>query len=706
MKEKLTIIKTLAEVKNLIDYLADKDFVAFDSETDGTNKESRIIGYSVCASLEEAFYVVTHYWDVAQQKLIQIETDKMSKKVMEVLKTKQLIMHNGIFDCWMVENNFGVRLIDSLHTDTMVLGHLLNENRSNALKERALELYGEDSVAEQRAMKESVTKNGGVLNKSTYELFKADADLIAYYGAKDAILTLKLFFHDTEQLYEEGLEDFFYKDESMPLLRSATYDLNTTGLLVDQDKLQKLKAELEADIVEAEALILREIAPLVKDKYPGTKKTNTFNINAPQQLSWLLFIRLGNEFGTLSDTGKKVCKALGLKIPYNAAAKRQFIAEVEQNKGAVWEAESVNPKTHKKVKAKKVKDSWTYLQCGKAILAKLSKKYRWVEKFVEYKKNVKLLSTYVVGIQERMQYGIIRPNFLQIGTTSGRYSSKNPNFQNLPRDDKRVKSTIQSRRGKVFVGADYSQLEPRVFASISQDPTLMGCFAKGEDFYSVVGAPIFGVTGCSMIKDAPNSFAKKHSELRDKSKVISLSTPYGRTASQQATQMGISREEAQDLIDQYFDAYPKVYQMMLESHEIVKKEGQVKNLFGRPRRIPEAKSINKIYGRASHAELPYEARTLLNLAMNHRVQSTGASIMNRAAIQVCKYRDELAKDDPRWKDVKVILQVHDELILEGPEALKDEMVIILKDSMENTVKLPGVDLIAEPKIATNLADLK
>lgn len=207
-------------------------------------------------------------------------------------------------------------------------------------------------------------------------------------------------------------------------------------------------------------------------------------------------------------------------------------------------------------------------------------------------------------------------------------------------------------------------------------------------------------------KDEHGSFAKVHPDLRDKSKVIGLATPYGRTARQQASVMGISTEESQRLIDRYFEAYPDVETMMLDSHKMAIENGVVYTLYGRPRRIPEAKSIPHIYGKTKHKDLPYAARTLLNLAMNHRVQGTGASIMNRAAIAVWKIANELALEDPLWAEVKIVMQVHDELILEGPVELTEAMKTVLKHGMEETVILPGVDLIAEPKAAYNLADLK
>lgn len=700
------IIKTIDQLNELVDYIHANDFLSFDTETTGVDKESKIIGYSVSADYDTGYYVILRSWNPETQQLVTEETESHTADILRLLVGKNLIMHNAIFDCWMVNNNYNLDLMPSVHTDTLMLAHLLNENRHNGLKELAVHFFGDDSKTEKKAMDESITKNGGSVTKACYEIYKGDAELIGKYGAKDAILTIKLFYLMTEQLLEEGLDKFFYEDESMPLLRGPTYDLNTTGLRIDPEKLQTLKSTLEADMMQLESFIHREIEPHVKDKYPATNKKNKFNIGASQQLSWLLFEKLGNEFGTLTDTGKEICKSLGLRLPYAAKDKRDFISLCREAHGQPYEDAKFDHKKQKMGKPKLIGDYWKYLKLDKIAQAKLASKYEWVKALIEYRKAGKLLDTYVIGIQTRMNYNIIRPSFLQHGTTSGRYSSRGPNFQNLPREDKRVKSCIVAREGKVFVGADYSQLEPRVFASVSQDKTLMECFAKGEDFYSVVGAPIFGKTGYSLYKDDKESFAKKFPQLRDKSKVIALATPYGRTPSLMASAMNIKIDEARELIEKYFEAYPSVELMMLDSHEQAKRDGKVVNLFGRPRRIPEATQIVTKYGHLPHSELPYEARTLLNLGMNHRVQSSAASIMNRAAIAVWKNINELSQADPIWREVKIVMQVHDELILEGPEEIDEEMRILLKECMQYTVVLPGVDLIAEPVIGKTIADLK
>lgn len=700
--EKLIIIKTLKELEELQAYLADKDFIAFDTETIGTDEEAQIIGCSVAVDVDTGYYVIFSKWDVELAKMVDLETKAKAKEFISTLVGKNLIMQNAVFDCYMGKNNYGVDLMSSVHTDTMTAGHLLDENRHNGLKELGAALFGEDARKEQLEVKASVERNGGVLTKDKYELYKADAEILARYGAKDAILTLKLFYLFAPQLIEEGLDKFYYDDESMPLLRGPTYDLNTTGLKVDKEALQNLRGELEAQCLEDQAYIYKEVFPHVQDKYKGTSKANTFNIKASQQLSWLLFFKLGNEFSTLTKGGKEVCKALGLKLPYSPAAKREFIRVCKENKGRVYMESKWNPKTKKMARPKKVGDPWKYTSCGKVSIGKLASKYKWVETLLKFAKNEKILNTYVKGIQKRMKYGIIRPSFLQHGTTSGRYSSKNPNFQNLPRDDIRVKGCIISRPGKVFVGADYSQLEPRVFASFSGDERLQSCFSSGQDFYSIIGMEVFKKYDCVPLKEGvDNAFGIKYKKLRNIAKEIALSATYGTTAPKLAPKLGMEIQEAQEVIDTYFEDFSKVKQLMLESHELAKKEGRVTNLFGRPRRMPQALSIKKIYGNTPHSELPYEIRNILNLAINHRIQSTGASIMNRAAIafwQSCR--------DLGWEDVKIVMQVHDELIIEAPEAIAEDVAVVLKHCMENTTEVPGVKLEAIPKIAKNLANLK
>lgn len=699
MTEKIVVIDNPNDVLHLRDRIKDWDYVAFDTETTGLTREDKIIGFSVSPTVDEGYYIILRAWDKAEGRLVSLDTEPVARDFLQALEGKKLICHNAVFDCIMVEANYGVKLMPHMFCDTMLLAHLLDENRRIGLKELATSIFGETSTIEQAEMKASILANGGELTKDNYELYKGDLALIGKYGAKDTILTMKLFYELVPQLYDQGLDKFFFEDETMPLLRGPTYQLNTVGLAVDLAKLQSLQREVEAFCLETKAAIYQEITPIVQVEYLGTSKKNTFNVGAGQQLSWLLFEKLGNEFSTLTDEGKVICNFLGLPLPYTNEAKRQFKAACKMSLGRAYAKTPAG-------RDKTIGEYWKYLATDKGTLPKYAKKHRWVSKVLELSKANKLLSTYIVAIREQTQYGIIRPQFNQAGTTSGRYSSKKPNFQNLPRDDKRVKSCIVSRPNRSFVGADFSQLEPRIFASFSEDLQLLACFAEGHDFYSVIGSRTFNKYDCTMVKDDANSFANKYPKLRQIAKTIALSLTYGTTPPKLATALGCSIEEAREISDNYFESFPDVRKLMDTSHKQAMADGQVVNLYGRPRRMPQAKTFPLIYGNAPMQKWPYVARNTLNLAVNHKIQSTAASIMNRCAIAFDSAVKRVAEYDKRWNEVKMVLQCHDEVIIEAPDVLAEDVSILLKHSMEETIQLPGVRLLTEPKIAKNLADLK
>lgn len=598
-------------------------------------------------------------------------------------------MHNALFDCAMVKNNYGVDLMPAVHTDTMVLAHLLDENRRVGLKDLGVKFYGDEAKLEQEEMKASVTANGGVLTKACYELYKGDPELIAKYGAKDAILTYNLFFDFVEELHREGLDKFFYEEETMPLLRGPSYALNTTGLKVDMPGLEKLRQTLEVEIFEAHAFVMKEIASLVTD-YPGTLGKEGFNVGSGTQLAWLLFEKMQVPFTKLSDSGGELCQYFNTRRPYTNSARQEFKNLVGASVGQVWKGKT------------KVKPYWAYASTDSSVLNKLAPKYKWVAALQSYKKKTKLLSTYVEGILTGAHYGVIHPSFLQHGTQSGRYSSRSPNFQNLPRDDKRIKDCIVARPGRVFVGADFEQIEPRIFASLSGDERLINCFKTGEDFYSVIGMEVFGKRDAVALKEGhPDAFGTKYKNLRQISKTIALATTYGATAPRIAAIIGVEMDEAQAIIDAYFKKFPKVQEMVKESHNTARETGKVYSIFGRPRRLVGALDIKRMYGKLPHRDLPYDLQSLLNLAVNFRNQSAAASILNRAMIDFQKKVEQL-----ELVNCNIILCVHDEIVVECMEEDAEYVSALLKDSMENTCSVPNVDMVAIPKVAKTLGGLK
>jgi DNA polymerase-1 len=697
LKVQLITIKTPKAIDDLIRYLQDKDFIAYDCETTGLAKDSEVVGVSVCAEESHAYYIVLAEWDKTSKSLLRLGLTDKVKELVVLLSKKQTIMHNAVYDCMIAENFFKVNLIDSLHTDTMILAHILNENRSCGLKSLAVEMYGESADAEAKEMKVSVAENGGLITKDHFELYKANSSVLAKYGAKDAWLTYRLFLDLVPELYEQKLDKFFYEDESMPLLKGPTYQLNTTGLKVDVEGLTTLKKTLEAECEELKTFINNEIQHKIRSKYPGTSAKTTFNINSNQQLSWLLFGEMELEFGSLTKAGKEACKEMGLPLPHHQKARNIFLDEAKRREGTIRRPGYIH--NGKKISAQKYKSPFAYIECNNKILGHHAPQYKWIASLLKLKKNEKILSTYIEGIESRIRYGVIQPGFLQHGTTAGRYSSVNPNFQNLPRDDKRIKNCFVARPGKVFVGSDFSQLEPRVFAAVSGDKNLLAAFKSDQDFYSAIGIPVFDCYDAKPYKDgSPDAFGVKYPKERKMTKEIALASTYGATARRLSSMIGKCVADTQDIIDAYFEKFSGVKSMIDESHAQVKKQGYVTSIFGRPRRLPEAKKFDKLYGKCE--DLPYEARNILNLSVNHRIQSTAASICNRAMIKFY--------NDTKQAGIvcSIVSQIHDEIIVECEESDASSVELLLQNAMETAVELPGVSLEAIPHTAKSIGGLK
>lgn len=756
--EKLHVLRTNEEIDSLIKHLSDPDkpIVAWDTETDGLALTAKIVGISVACDDSEAFYIVCSEWrfdkktsivpcdtcsakgvtgkkgkeeqcyvckgskqtekhEFSNQHVYDYPTKDKILELLDLLSTKSLITQNGIVDYGWTSHNYGKDIRHAAFLDVMVAAHLLDENRPVGLKALGASEYGESATQEQEEMRESVIANGGIWERrwdrkkkrwsdkrrGNKEMFKADPELLGRYGAKDALLTLRLGYKFAAELADRNLDTFYY-EESHPLFFGPTYELNQTGFRCDVAGFKKLQKELEDECAILRNEIETDIAPYTKELYPKGfgKGKNQFNLSSGAQLAWLLFIKLKNDWKKLTDSGRDLAKTLIGKAPYNPSGRRNL-------EHAIKIAVDARGKPLKLEK---------YLKCDKSVLSSLAHKYVWVERFLQLRRAEKLLNAYVIGLQPKIKYGIIHPTFSQCRTTGNRYASSDPNWQVLPRDDKRLKSLILSRPGKIFVGSDFAALEPRVFASLSGDERLRECFASGRDIYCVIGIDIFDKHDATPYKSGPDSFGEKYPLLRQVSKELMLSATYGITPyrlcevlNTKAPRIGFpwNIDEVQEIINKYFEMFPNVKAMQERLHKEAIDNGVVYSIFGRPRHVPSAKLIRRLGKNIKASELPYEYRSVLNNSCNAPIQSTAGSVNNRSLIAVYNKKALLEKSDPIWKEVKIVGTVHDDLWLEGPESLSAEMISILQEAMENSVELPGgVKLKAEPKSAYNLADLK
>ena len=285
-----------------------------------------------------------------------------------------------------------------------------------------------------------------------------------------------------------------------------------------------------------------------------------------------------------------------------------------------------------------------------------------VEKVLEYRGLIKLSSTYVDGliIFINPKDSRIHAVFNQTITATGRISCTDPNLQNLPSHEgegKNIKKSFKAKEGYVYIDADYSQIELRVLAHISKDEAMIKAFNNDGDIHREVASKVFGVPITKVTK-----------EQRSNAKAVNFGIIYGITAFGLSQQLKIGRKEAQNYIDNYLKKYSGIKIFMEEIVKKASEEGFVETLFGRRRYVPELKSNNYVVRQFG-----------TRVAMNTPIQGTAADIMKIAMNKVF--------DGIKDLDAKVVLQVHDELILEVKEEQKEQAKEILKSSMENATKL-------------------
>ena len=316
------------------------------------------------------------------------------------------------------------------------------------------------------------------------------------------------------------------------------------------------------------------------------------------------------------------------------------------------------------------------------VLEKLRGEDPIIEEILGYRQLAKLNSTYIEGLRPYINPKTHRIHsfFHQTITATGRISSTEPNLQNIPTRfelGKRIRKIFEPEKGNVYIDADYSQIELRVLAHISGDKHMIQAFENNEDIHKQAASKVFKTPIDQVTK-----------EQRSDAKAVNFGIVYGISDFGLGEQLGISRKLAKKYIDEYLTEYSGIKEFMENITEVAKEKGYVETLFHRRRYIPELKSKN------------YMVRQFgSRAAMNTPIQGTAADIMKIAMINVYK---ELKK---RNLKSKIVLQVHDEMMIEVPEKEIEEVKNILQECMQNAIKLK-VPLIAEVSIANNWYDCK
>ena len=742
MEKCYKIITDQAGVVELANYIKNGNIISYDTETTSVNpRTGQIIGFSVSANIGEGYYFPTRAWNNEKQELEDLyisnkSCDDIAKQLISLLKGKKLVMHNGSFDIRFTKNFYGIDLRDDLYCDTMLLVHTIVEDGPFGLKAIAIELQQElglnvekDANEEQLLMKENIKKNGGSTSKENYEIYKADMTLLGNYAAADTDLTLRLMTYFLPILKEQELWDFFFIDEVMPLYKTVTIQMEEVGTELDMALISKTKKEIAIDLKKLEEEIISDLMSTPEAKqWVMEKATKAFPPKRKGKFADRLRdimpfdIQGVNNFfenGDVNNLHPKDAVRISLDLWKEKEGAYLNISSKQQLSEIVFKYMRIKPIS----KTRKGTD-----QFNDDMIDHLSKDYTWAAKLRDYNKLNKINSSYIDRFLEDNENGRYYHYFKQHGTTSGRFSS---NSQQMPRIleegeqselvlkyNNILRSFLIAGEGKKLIICDQSQLEPRAFASVSNDPNLINVFLNDEDLYSRVAIQAFKLKGMSAKKSDPNFVKNLRPELRQRAKSIALAIPYGAGAWQIGQSLNIHIKEAQKLIDAYLEGFPELARWMSDTHLKAQAFGYIKSKTGRIRHLDRVKAIyekfqDSLVEPRSFAmmkrmcktpeqtqqimRLRMEYKNGLNQSKNFQIQSWAASIMNRSAIGIHKEFKE------KGLDAYIELQIHDEFVVNCKAKIAEEVAKIVKYHMENTVQIP-TGLVAEPNVCDNFGD--
>ena len=420
----------------------------------------------------------------------------------------------------------------------------------------------------------------------------------APYACADADFSHRLVAKLQPELAAHQQEELFREIE-MPFI-SVLADMEMQGVKLDLEWLKTLSKELGSRLARQQ-----------KEIYSLAGKP--FNVNSPQQLSGILF-----------DT---------LQLPTQGLSKTKS----------------------------------GYYSTRAAVLEDLRSEHPIVEHILAYRSLAKLQSTYVDALMELVnpQTGRVHTSYNQIGTVTGRLSSSNPNLQNIPirtEEGRRVRRAFVAEEGCVLIGADYSQVELRVMAHVSEDPSLIRAFKRGEDVHATTAAAVFEVP-----------LEQVDYDMRRIAKAVNFGLIYGQQEYGLARQLGVSVEKAEEFIRRYFARFPQVRVYMQHVQKEAQERGYVETLLQRRRYFPELREESRTSYR--------RRQSALRMAINTPIQGTAADILKLATLRLhARLREE-------GLQARMILQVHDELVLEAPEEELAVVAALLQEEMSSAFEL-------------------
>ncbi len=597
--------------------------------------------------------------DIDKKTLFKIN-DKNTEEIIKLIKEQKEL----IFYISTEEDKNENKIIKEKITGISVYNNKENESYYLDLDEKQVLEFKE--ILENKEIKKvstDLTKIYILLRQVGIEIKGIDYDIsIATYILNPTNNKLKI-----ENLIEQYLEI----DVSKYINKEENQQINLF------ESIEKDNSKQEKEKYMLYAYAISEIRKMTLRKLKETNSLELFtNIDMPtiEVLSDMQWNGIYLDEDELNEFGKELTKKIETitKIIYEMAGEEFNINSPKQLGEILFE----------KMKLPVIKKTKSGYSTDVDVLEKLKKEDPIIEQILEYRQLNKLNSTYVEGLKPYINSKTKRIHsfFHQTITATGRISSTEPNLQNIPTRfelGKRIRKAFKPEEGKVYIDADYSQIELRVLAAISEDNHMIEAFIEGQDIHKQAASKVFKTPIDEVTK-----------EQRSNAKAVNFGIVYGISDFGLAGQLGISRKKAKQYIEEYLEQYSGIKKFMDNITEEAKEQGYVETLFHRRRYIPELKSNNYMVRQ-------FGAR----VAMNTPIQGTAADIMKIAMIKV--YNEIKNK---KLKS-KIVLQVHDEMMIEVPKEEIEEVKQILKKSMETATKLK-VPLIADISVANNWYDCK
>lgn len=497
----------------------------------------------------------------------------------------------------------------------------------------------------------------------------------AYVLAQKEGIKIKNFAFDTAIAYyliDSNKSNYSIQNMAMDYLQrqiNAFDDIYKKEKIRDK-RVSAIDMDVASEVLSNEIKTIKDAYPILKEKIDSLdERTLFYDIELPlsEALADMEFtgfrvdrdelLRLGDEYDELIKEKERIIFSLaGEEFNINSPKK---LSEILFDKLGI----------------KPIKKTKTGYSTDAEVLEKLSNKHPIADQIVEYRTYQKLKSTYIDGLKDLIDdTGRIHSYFNQTNTATGRISSQDPNLQNIPirtEAGRKIRKAFVSKDGYTLVDSDYSQIELRILAYIAKDEKMLHAFEEGFDIHRKTASEVFNIP-----------FDEVDSEHRSRAKAVNFGIVYGISDYSLSQDLKISRKEAKEYIDNYFEKFSGVHKYMNDVVEKAKEDGYVKTLFNRRRNIPELQNSN--YNIRAFGE---------RVALNMPIQGTSADIIKIAIVKIFNKFRELGID------AHIIVTVHDEIVVEAKNEEVDKVRKIIKTLMED---IDGLDM--NLKVDINQAD--